>query len=309
MIRTFIKKLIVFLIIIVIILWSVNEVYFKFILPRKNNYETICQYEHYKDTVHILIFGASIPRAAIKSDMIDNSFNFAVSGETYEQSYFKLIKAIQKDELDLKLIILPIDIYDLSREQAYLVWYWANDLDVSIKELSEKTHKNYLRLWLEKSFPVLGAGPDFFRNESSEMIKGWKKIKKEVVKSDLPYSAEHYVKQHFGNGYYNNNFDKNLNYFNKILELTSKNNITVILIKYPLTKEYLNVVEEQNISVRYHYEIINNSILKYDNVHILDYQNIFTNTSLFSDAVHLNRYGSEILTNKLIKDLEEKGIF
>lgn len=309
MIKVFIKKIIIFGVLLLIILFFVNWLYVKFVLPEKNSYKTVQQYNFYKDDTKILVFGSSMPRAAVKTDIIPNSFNFADDAGSYEATYFKLRKAAETDQLNIKLIILPIDLHEFSISETYETWKWSGYLGVSLRELSGITHKNHIRLWIEKNFPVIGNGLElqrlFFKSESTEIIRGW--VKRETKFSNFENrtaTVEDMFQRHFREGY-NSNIERITYYFKKTLDLAYEKNITTVLIKYPLTREYLDYASS-NINVQEYYNKIEDLLLEYNNVCVLDYQNIFADLpELFRDANHLNIHGAEIFTGMLMEDLEK----
>ena len=96
--------------------------------------------------------------------------------------------------------------------------------------------------------------------------------------------------------------ENSLDYYQKTIELAQKNNIEVILIRHPLTNEYLNnMYPKMKTDVN---RLIDKLSRKY-NLKKFDYRYIFKDKqNLFADTDHLNKNGiqkfAKILTNDII---------
>ena len=90
--------------------------------------------------------------------------------------------------------------------------------------------------------------------------------------------------------------------------MAQSKNKKIILIKYPVTKEYKAALEAKGINRENFYSNLDKSISKYKNMRILDYQDLFDDNSLFSDSNHLNKNGAEIFSKKLNEDLRKLNI-
>ena len=96
--------------------------------------------------------------------------------------------------------------------------------------------------------------------------------------------------------------ENSLDYYQKTIELAQKNNIEVILIRHPLTNEYLNnMYPKMKTDVN---RLIDKLSRKY-NLKKFDYRYIFKDKqNLFGDMDHLNKNGiqkfAKILTNDII---------
>lgn len=93
------------------------------------------------------------------------------------------------------------------------------------------------------------------------------------------------------------NFDKSesLTYsLTRIIRLCEENNIELIGIKFPLTKEYYNVLGDNSFNA--------DSLFYLNNIKVIDFKNLFLqNDDFFYDQDHLNNIGSEKFINVLAK--------
>ena len=98
-------------------------------------------------------------------------------------------------------------------------------------------------------------------------------------------------------------------YFLKTIELAEQNNITVIFVKYPVTRDYNNLILKNNLNREDYYNTIFKDVnSRIPNYIVLDYYDTyFDNPEYFGDADHLNYVGAEAFTNKLYKDLQPKN--
>jgi hypothetical protein len=95
-------------------------------------------------------------------------------------------------------------------------------------------------------------------------------------------------------------------YFNAILKLAKKENITVILVKFPTTEYYYNATAQYIPDKNAFYDDIFNVTGRYDDIFILDYQKVFFhNYSLFSDSDHLNYKGAEKFSKIVREDIKK----
>ena len=98
-------------------------------------------------------------------------------------------------------------------------------------------------------------------------------------------------------------------YFEKILNFSQEKNISVVLIKFPITEIHYNNEKEYIPNIEEFYSEFDGIINKYENVYILDYvKYFFGNESLFKDSDHLNSEGVMIFTKEIYKDLKNRSI-
>ena len=297
-----IKKGIVYTIIVFIIILALNQLYVNNILSEKLIYRTNIDYNNYKGNLTVLIMGDSHPALGINPSKINNSFNYTVQSESYDQTYFKFRKAT-KENPNLEYVLLPLEPYSFSdyRANKYVyTWYWLNYL--TYKELSKITGKSKLNLYISKTFPILGNGQELSRlygkPDLTELYKGWNiKDADWALEKNKNRITSDRIKIQFKENYEIN--PKLLYYFLEIIKLANENNIIIVIVKYPLSNTYLEELNKTNFNNDKYNNTLFYFINKNNNTIILDYQKSFKNDSHFSNQDHLNRIGATRLSEKI----------
>lgn len=313
------KKGTVFIIISIIILTLLNAVYIKEVEKDKVAFRKEAEWQNYRNnffngTIDYAFFGDSHTRESINPIYINNSFNFASAGEDYTETYYKIIKLLKKDNITVKNIVLEIDIQTFSdkmrtdenlfREMRYYSQF------VDIKSLSVLKKENPLSLFIQSNIPVLGMGEEIMSHflspkKLTEIRMGWVNYTTDFSKINKTQSASLlYAKQFSETPVLFEN--RSFSHFKKILLLAEKENITIILIIYPISYEYDQELIKNNISIDDYYRNlfaeINKTVLKYE---VLDYYAVFFhNDTYFGDSDHLNYKGADIFSQKVRGDLE-----
>ena len=89
--------------------------------------------------------------------------------------------------------------------------------------------------------------------------------------------------------------------FNSIIKLCKKNNIKIILIKFPVTESYLNEkINNKNYS--------NYKIPEIKNIHIIDFSNSIKKLKFYENQDHLNLIGKQQFIKQLAYELRTKQI-
>lgn len=315
MIKKFIKRLTVFLIILTLLILFLNLCYNKFVLPRTALQRSDNQFYEYKGDTKILFVGDSQVQRGLNPLMINNSFNFASADEDYIENYYKLKATLDIKDFKPEIVILPVGLHSFSSRRAIHFnneWYWKRYVDFDeLSTFSDDVSPTERKL--KAIFPVIGNGLDFLSilvEGKSKLVKGHKMTygdfstledKSEEASRRVVLYLKDYEKP---NGVL-------LIYFQKILDLAKEKKIKVVLIKFPLTEEYYRIADEylsgkQTDYQTDYYRTIKNITAKYDNVYTLDYQRIFfNNASLFHNSDHLNSVGAEIFSQLINKDLEK----
>jgi len=307
----FMKKTIVFFLILVLLVLTINLLFRQSILSRTILERTDKQFEEYKKEIKILFIGDSHTKDNINPLMINNSFNFASSGENYMETYYKL-KTILKDEnLKLEVIILPIDLHSFSSFRTNRFrneWYWKKY--VNYKEVAVFNDDNFflIKRSILSVCPVIGSGTRILMPllRESEIIKGHIKSEGNFSKiENRQEKAQQRVDYLLKN---QEVLDKILLlYFKKSLELVKENKLKVVLVKFPITREHHNASNKYVPNKTIFYSKIDKIIktVNYEPIYILDYQNIyFDKNYLFSNDDHLNPRGIEIFSKKIDQDLK-----
>jgi len=304
----FIKNTTIFLLIFIVIFIALGNFYNSKIFIKKNVYRANRQFiESNHENLKILFLGDSHPLTDINPLYIPNTFNYASTDETYEQTYYKLKKILQENN-NIEILVFPLDLHSFTdyREKPYSdIRYWLKFM--TIKELAKVTGRFTIRLYIDNLCSFVGKGFDFkrifFDVQKTEINKGWNKYDGLFEeKGDLEDVAFKRIELQFR--LYPEIINENLlNSLLKILDLAENNNKIVVFIKYPLTKEYILAIKNKGIDIDDYYSRLESYILKYPNIYLFDYQDLFDN-SFFTDEDHLNVKGSEIFSKQVSEDLQ-----
>ena len=310
----FLRRLMGLFLIFLVGILLLNHFYFKTIIPQKNIYKSHYQYlESLNNKPTIIFMGDSHPALNVNPIFINNSFNYAVPSETYEQTFYKIRKVLT-DNISIGLFVLPLDIHSFSnyRGNPYKeTWHWQYFM--SQLELIKVTNNSKAKLFISQKFPFIGKGEEitklFFSKERTEVNLGWQKNeKKEALEKNKDLASINRLDTQLAN--FPEILDKQLftSFINSI-NLLKEHNKSIVIIKYPVTQEYLSAIESKGINITEFYSNIIKQLDKFGSIDILDYQEKFKdNYSLFSDPDHLNYLGAKIFSKELSNDLKNLGL-
>jgi len=305
------------LVIILIMIFSLNAAYLNFL--NKNSkislaYNSYKEHTKYSHIIAFAFFGDSHPKEAVNPEYINNSFNFASGAGNYFQIYYNLKSIIEDDKIKINSLVLEIDPQSFSSnlyEPQFIIdnyWYWNRFIPVS--ELSNISDRNYIELFALSKMPIIGGGRDlmhyYLKNKEpdNEFFKGWESCKGNIINiSHIDLAQIEFNK--ILRAETNPICPIALKYFLLTLDLANKKNISIILIKYPLTTEFVDILEQNNRPQEEYYKnlflAVNETKINYT---LLDFQDIyFTNQNYFCDMTHLNTIGAKnfsmLLSDKL----------
>lgn len=311
--QKFLKTSIIFIVILAGLLVIINILYNNFVIGNRSEKIADIAFENnFNPDKEILIMGDSIPFTDLNPSFINKAVNYCNGGESYEQTYYRARYALNKKN-NIKLLVLPYNLHSFSdyRSNPYIkIWYWSKFL--SAKELSELTRKPEAIIKLQIMFPFIGNGIElknfsFKRSGVSKegiVFNGWRKfIGTYKPTEDIDQAAIHRIKTQF-NKYPEIIKEKLADSFLSLLDLAEEKDIKVVLIKFPITKNYLMTLEKLFFKREVYYEEINKYIQGRDNVYLLDYQDKYDN-EMFYNTDHLNAGGAEIFSKEINKKLLE----
>ena len=237
----------------------------------------------------LALLGTSHTNYGAEMNKIDNEmFDY---GESYTYPivmYQKLQKLIALNK-NLKYLLVEADyhqFYEFSFTESTIYTKYA----ALLKDI-ETGNENLFYSLNRGIYPIL------YRRILKDKDKDWSKLtQSEKDKKNL--SRYNFFK--FTNDKTMN--ENSLDYYQKTIELAQKNNIEVILIRHPLTNEYLNnMYPKMKTDVN---RLIDKLSRKY-NLKKFDYRYIFKDKqNLFANTDHLNKNGiqkfAKILTNDII---------
>lgn len=275
------------------------------------------EFENYNDTLKYLMMGNSYN--CINPKILNNSFNYSSPNENYIQTYYKLKSIIEKSNKILEYVILPFDITyfcPFAAKRFKFDSYWVKYLNyLEIGKI--KNDKYFKYKWITgKFFSYAGNYKDiqltilyhFKVNENENDIvygyrapRNFKNFSEETNKMQL---AQNKVDLYFTEYKHT---DKSLRiYFKKILDICIKNNIKVILIKMPITKEFYTKINER-LPVKTLDKEIEPIYSNYTNITQLNYLNLFfEHPEYFFNEEHLNPKGADKISGILKNELKKK---
>ncbi len=318
--KTFLIRLCVFIMVYLFVVNPLLGLYFDKIVMKDSLLRRSHEQFMNLDTLDVLILGDSHSMVAVDPLLIPMAFNFSTNSESYLQTYYKAVWVLDRNELGVEVVIVPLDLHSFSSFRTERIndpLYWRRYIDFFdlSRRLGPLTSLNVLvDSWF---FPYSGylmlTGANF------EFLTG-NRIKQEVVLGFRP------VHQHFGSlasdernsitqsrvQRHLEGFDpldeRLLRCFGDLIDLCSKTGVEVVAVSYPITDEYLSVAEStvtrQDIVLA-----IAGDLEEYENIHFLDYSRLFSSTpEYFNDSDHLNEEGARLLTLRLAEDLDELGL-
>lgn len=184
---------------------------------------------------------------------------------------------------------------------------------MSYKEIDEIRPESIFSIWFESKFPFIGNGEDFSvlikKLELQEIDKGWVKNTGNFSKLNKTQEGEDRYKELFKWVERINNVS--LEHFKKTVMMAKENNINVIFIIYPVSKEFNDALIKQNLTREEHYNIIFEKVdeILNESYFVLDYYEIFFDKpDYFDDSDHLNYIGAEIFSKQIYIDLSKLNL-
>lgn len=307
----FFKKAAVLGLFFALCLSVLNVLYLNFVAPETVIGKSDKQFEDRNGNFDVIFFGDSHVLSGIDPKYIDKSFNFASTGENYFQTYYKLKGILESDIEKPKAIALSIDLHSFSSTRVKdfdNLWYWEKY--IPFNEMIQFGEESTAQQWMDAYIPIIGNGAGFLelflQSNKSSVTLGYRALNEDFEQEENRKKAgEKRTKFHFKDA---EDFDKLLvEKFSEIIDLAQENNVEVFLIKFPVSKEYLEGADKY-IDAKKYYENVDEILGKTKNkgkdIRLLDYQDeFFDNPSYFSDSDHLNHRGakklSEIIANEL----------
>lgn len=310
----FAKRFILFAALLLLVNCALDQSFKAFSVHNMLNRRMDEQFAAYSDTLKYLSLGNS--HNCINTYILRNSFNYGSPSENYIQSYYKLKHILEKSGKKPEYVILQADISTygpkISERYEYNS-YWIKYIDYP--ELAGiKNDRNILAKWLEGSFfSYAGNYKDIqlsilyrIKIKTLEMHNGYRphrdyrnfadeKNKQKLAwdKANLFLSKEVY-------------FDNTIKvYFKKLLQLCQDNNVKVIMVRYPMTKEFneeeMKIVPAEKLMAEVKAIAVRYPVYK----GLFDYHKLFfDHPEYFFDPDHLNVKGSDLFTTQFAKDLK-----
>lgn len=312
-----ITRIVTIAILTIFFLILLNQIFINLVLNKEIVYRTENIYNNFisnpeNRNISYAFFGDSHTENAINPIYINNSYNFALGAENYIETYYKIKKIVEKDNVSIKNIVLEIDPHTFSErtisEDTIFTNLYLYKNYLSLNDI-KKIRKNdsIYKIWFEENFPVIGHGEDFrfiYFKDISTIYHGWLNNTGNFSTLDKEKILKRTYDLHFNNKKRIANLT--FEYFLKILDFAKEKNISIFLIKYPQSKELNDYLSVRNITSEDYYDYIFNEIdFKGINYKLLDYyKEYFNNSGYFADSDHLNGLGAQIFSKKINNDLK-----
>ncbi|MEK6983830.1 MAG: hypothetical protein AABX33_04620 [Nanoarchaeota archaeon] len=258
-----------------------------------------------KYNISVLILGDSHPNQGIDRSYFPEAFVFAIEGGKYAEIYYILRAELENNE-QISFLALQIDPHSIDGKKPqpnfYPVRYWKNYL--SWQELKVETQKSIPRLYLEYLFAFLGNARDVINLLSNYALiepNRYSKFSEDPLRES---TAQKRVESSITNDAIEK---KDILPLLQMVEFAKQKKLAVVLIKYPLSPEYLMALNKKQFNSSKYYQFINKSLQEYGDVYTYDFQRSY-NSSYFSDSDHLNYEGAELFSNSLRKAFLEQEI-
>lgn len=300
--------IIIFFIITALAALALNHVYINLVIPETKLYKKVKDFEEYdKRGVRILLVGDSHIGFSINQSMINESYNYAIDGSSFVQTFYHLEKILENEELQPDTLIMPLDLHSFSSfriTNTEPIWFWVNYLDF-LEMSSFYPPVKGLEQTIRGRFPFVNKGKEIIRIVKNKVTKKrLTNIVAQTNESETKRGADGLFKESAilkrVDGQFKNCVvieRNNLVYFERILNLAQKRNITLVLVKFPVSQEYYDKALEYVPDVEGFYANVTKVTDRFNNVHILDFHDVyFDNSSLFHDPDHLNAEGMKEFT-------------
>jgi hypothetical protein len=317
-----VKYLIILLAGLLIAVLAINQIYFTKVIEKKQIYrienELQSLLKSQSEKVDLLIIGDSHAKDDVNTHYINNSFNLAIGDPGgYILSYWYLRKILEDNPNKVKYVLVQIDHSILNKRkypdptQIDNLWFWSKY--ASYKEISLATNIPVADVFLRSKVLFMGSGKliEVYLNpgsvELSEIYHGWTGNSLNLNDTKNISEADYKYYNDLFEGLEKTPSDKGMYYLLKILDLAKEKNVSIVLVKYPLSQGYSNLIKEMGFDdSSYTGSVIKELDYRNYSYVIFDYSDFFQNkTEYFADVGHLNIGGSEILSKKIREDLKK----
>jgi hypothetical protein len=311
-----------FLAILFVVIALVNAAYIRFIQPQKIVERRLASYEdlviNLEDPViDYIFFGDSHIEGAINPLYIDGtSFNFAIGGQSYTETYYLFKRLIENNDVKFNNVVLQLDPHTFSgsvRGGKFLfdqIYFYSKFVDA--RKMAELKGESLASVFLRTEFPFLGNGKHFIDSilkldDLTLMYLGWQNSHETTYYTDNRQEIAAETFQHyFSEG--SSMIDKvTFDYFLETLKLAKESNINVIFLKYPISEEYYSEIDKNIDLDDYYRSIFAEADKILDDYAVIDLHDyFFEKGEYYWDPEHLTSPGAEIFSKKMNEELKRK---
>jgi len=290
-----------------------NAVYDKTINQTKFLYRKDADWDRFKTTLpnsnlEYAFMGDSHMLADIDTTSVNNVYNFGTPLEDYSETYYKLNKVYDVDNISINYLVLQLDEYAFAnkiRTKAlrFRDYKYYNDY-VDIVNMSNLTGIPYESLVVYINFNIIaphnGLSGQIINNyfRPKPVLNGYSnRTGNFSIANNKTKLAKDKVAQFFNESPLVFN-DVSFDYFNKIISLANEHNTTIVLLSMPVTDMYYIELETYNFSRQEFYTKVLSQIGNYT---LIDNYDIYLDKpEYFDDVDHLNYIGSRLYTGVVL---------
>jgi len=309
----FIKRVSMFFILLFLCLFLINFIYIKKIYDKKLFSRKRMDFENYineldEKKINYLFLGDSHAMKGVNPEYIEGAYNLGYDGENYMETYFKLRRIIEEDVVEIENIVLEIDLHSFYRSTKIKEIEYCSDIAL-IREMSIANNQTFIETWLDSCIKIIGNGYDLFylykNRDKVDICQGYIPKYENFTNKNKELIAKKRCNNQFGRKSIE---EDEMFFLLKSMQLAIENDMDIVLIEYPVTREYNFELKNLEINRNEQYSIIFNRISKlFPNLEYkhFDYHNIFFDKNkYFSDSDHLNFTGAKLLSKRINLDFE-----
>lgn len=257
------------------------------------------------ENIQTLICGDSHTQTAINDELIPNSLNIAHSSEHYLYSY-NVLKLLLGNNPQIQNVILGFSYHNISS---------AQDDYLFEPDKSQYMYPRYISVLDRKSFTkLITANPKGFINDFKDIFQGFNRhIGAEELhrfgfiggyySSDLTNKNDSTIQHTINNHYLGDKgmpqgySDIQISYLQSIVELCRVEDVKLILINCPISKEYKAMIPESFIYT------FQDKATQFGPL-VIDYSDFSVPENCYGDGDHLNASGAEIFSAYLLDQID-----
>lgn len=306
--KQFFRNALIYLLLALAVNAVLNAVYDRTMIYHRLNRNQDRQFEEYNDTLTFLMLGNS--HDMINPEITGNSFNYASPGEVYTQTYYKLKYILEKTGKIPEYAVLSVDPANFSPKAENTLkfdGYWRKYVDYPALARETGDYDYYIK-WFTGRFCAYIGNYKFiymsviFLNADFSLVKNgyrpprdYRNFAREPDRNALGLErATAYL-----SGYGKKPDKGPETYFRKILSLCRDYDITPVLVRMPLTDEYLmhasKLVDLDDLDR----QIEGIAAEETGNYIMIDFREALSGKpELFFNADHVNPRGADIISEK-----------
>jgi len=298
--KIYIKTGFIFIFLFLLIGYILSCIYVNMIMRDSIISRVQRQFYQYPYRVRNLILGDSHSEAALNPALIKGAFNYSSAWGNYFDIFTCLKFVLDHRIKNVDTVILPLEYHSFDGARIAEnrnAWYWAGYLDPGDIGWDYKKLFIFAQRYLSgRFFSYMGEKDSVFyflrKKPLREINLGYYPWWEFSIHQLKPEEAlPRVLQRHFKDNYAVN--DILAEYFFRTIDMCLKNNVRVVLVRYPISRLYDKVVH-QLYSLKEFDRLIDHVRQKYPDIRILDARSLYSSQEeqLFYDFDHLNEKGA-----------------